>query len=151
MKKIVLTFGLIIGTILCINMVVLVNRMYSDPDFRGDDTVGYIAMIVLLSLIYFGVRKYRKQQPDGLISFGKAFKTGFLITSIASTMYVVVWLFYYYLFVPDFIDAYSKCVLKQTPIAELPAKVKEMQDFKEMYKNPLFVILMTFAEVLPTG
>ncbi|HMS70459.1 MAG TPA: hypothetical protein PKD18_20070 [Saprospiraceae bacterium] len=26
-----------------------------------------------------------------------------------------------------------------------------MADFKEMYKNPLFVILITYSEVLPIG
>ncbi|MGG7034758.1 MAG: DUF4199 domain-containing protein [Flavobacterium sp.] len=151
MKKIVLIFGLIIGTILCINMIVLVNQIYTNPDFKGNNVVGYIAMIVLFSLIFFGIRKYRNQHLNGFISFVKAFKTGFLITLIASTMYVVVWLFYYYLFVPDFIEVYASCVLKNTPAAELPAKTAEMESFKEMYKNPLLVVLFTFAEVLPTG
>src|SRR5690606_11740459 len=98
MKKNVLIFGLVIGTILCANMIVMVNMMYSNPDFKGNDIVGYAAMVVLFSLIFFGVRNYRNKHLNGFISFGKAFKTGFLIALIGSTMYVVVWLFYYYLF-----------------------------------------------------
>ncbi len=57
MKKTVLIFSLIIGTILCVNMIVMVNMMYSNPDFKGNDLVGYAAMIVLFSLIFFWNQK----------------------------------------------------------------------------------------------
>ncbi|TYP97813.1 uncharacterized protein DUF4199 [Sphingobacterium allocomposti] len=152
MKKIVLTFGLIIGTILCANMIVMVNMMYGDTVFKGNDIVGYTALIVLFSLIFFGVRNYRNKQLNGAISFGRAFKIGALIAFVASTMYVVIWLFYYYLFVPDFIDVYTAHVLQTcTTPEELAIRTREMADFKEMYKNPLFVILVTYSEVLPIG
>lgn len=151
MKKNILIFGVILGTILCVNMVVMVNLMMSNPDFEGNDLLGYVAMVVVFSLIYFGIRNYRNKQLDGYISFGKAFKTGFLIALLASTMYVVTWLFYYYLFVPDFLDYYIDYVMKLTPESDLSEKAKEMQNFKEMYENPLFVVLVTYAEVLPVG
>lgn len=151
MRKTVLIFSLILGTIMCVNMVILVNMLYTNPDFKGNDVLGYAAMVVVFSLIFFGVRNYRNKQLGGFISFGRAFKTGALIALVASTMYVVAWLFYYYLFVPDFIDVYTQHVLKNTPAAELAAKTKEMADFKEMYKNPLFTILITYSEVLPVG
>ena len=152
MKKTVLIFGLIIGTILCVNMIVMVNMMYSNPDFKGNDLVGYAAMIVLFSLIFFGIRNYRNRQLNGVISFGKAFKTGALIALVASTLYVVIWVFYYYLFVPDFIDVYTTHVLNScTTPEEVAIKTTEMATFKEMYKNPLFVILITYSEVLPIG
>jgi hypothetical protein len=151
MKRNVLIFGLIIGTILCANMIVMVNMMYSATDFKGNDIVGYTAMVVLFSLIFVGVRNYRNKYLDGYISFGKAFKAGALIAFVAATLYVVVWLFYYYLFVPDFIDIYTAHVLTQCSTSDLPAKTAEMENFKEMYKNPLFVILITYSEVLPIG
>jgi hypothetical protein len=151
MKKTVLIFGLIIGTILCANMIILVNMMYTDTDFKGNDVIGYAAMVVLFSLIFIGVRNYRNKQLNGYISFGNAFKAGGLIAFMASTMYVVVWLFYYYLFVPDFIEVYTAYVLDNCAEADLQAKTAEMADFKEMYKKPFFVILITYSEVLPIG
>ncbi|MFD2163764.1 DUF4199 domain-containing protein [Paradesertivirga mongoliensis] len=152
MKKAVLIFGLVIGFILSVNMILMVNLMYSNPEMKGNDVVGYATMVVLFSLIFFGVRSYRNKHLDGFIPFGKAFKIGFWIALIGSTMYVVVWLFYYYLFVPDFIDIYTSHVLNNcTTASDLSAKTAEMANFKEMYKNPLFVILITFAEVLPVG
>ncbi len=151
MKKNVLIFGVIIGIILCINMIYMVNLFYTHPDFESNDVLGYAAMVVVFSLIFFGVRNYRNKELDGIISFGKAFKTGLFIALIGSTMYVVVWLFYYYLFVPDFLDKYIPYALKDIPADELAAKTQEMDKFKEIYKSPFFVILITYSEVLPVG
>ncbi len=154
MTRNVLIFGLILGTILCANMFYMVDRCYNSPDFKSNDILGYAAMVVIFSLTFFGTLNYRNKELNGLISFGKAFKTGAFIALAGATMYVVVWLFYYYLFVPDFLDKYISHVLReaaQDSPAALAAKTKEMANFKEMYKNPLFVVLITYFEVLPVG
>lgn len=144
-------FGLVLGAILCANAIYMMNWMMSDPDFKANDVLGYAAMVVVFSLIYFGVRNYRNKYLDGTISFGKAFKTGALIALVASTLYVVIGLSYYYLFAPDFLDHYINYVLRNTPADKLASKTVEMARYKEMYQNPLFAILMTYAEVLPIG
>lgn len=156
MQKNVWVFGLILGTILSFNLVYMVNLCYTDPDLKSNDVIGYAAMVIVFSLTFFGIRNYRNKQLDGTISLGKAFKAGALIALVGSTMYVVVWLFYYYLFVPDFLDHYIPRVLKEAvregaTASELEAKAKEMKEFREMYKNPLFVVLVTYIEVLPVG
>lgn len=151
MKKIVLIFGLIIGAIFCGNLGFMIYWMYHNPDLKGNDIAGYVIMVVVFSLIFFGTRNYRNKYLGGFISFGKAFKTGALIALVGSTIYVLAWLFSYYLFVPDFMDVYTDYVLKNCTPDDLPAKTKEMANFKEMYKNPFFVILITYSEVLPIG
>lgn len=151
MKKHVLIFGLLPGVIWIAVMIVMVNLMYTSSGFESNDLLGYAAMVVVFSLIFFGVRDYRNKKHDGFISFGKALKAGVLMALVASTIYVIVWLFYYYLFVPDFIDIYTQHVLNETPSSEFAAKTEEMESFSEMYENPLFVILITYAEVLPIG
>jgi hypothetical protein len=152
MKKNILIFGLVLGIILCINMVIMVRMMYNSPEFKSNDILGYAVMVVIFSIIFFGIRNYRNKELDGVISFGKAFKTGLSIALVASTMYVIVWLFYYYLFVSDFIDKYTTHVLHQcTSDTEIAAKTKEMEEFGKMYENPLFVVLITYAEILPVG
>ena len=147
----ILIFGSVIGAILTANAIVMVNMMYSDTDFKGNDIVGYAAMVIMFSLIYFGVRNYRNNHLDGKISFLQAFKTGVLICLVASTVYVVFGLLYYYLFVPDFIDVYSEHVIRNSAPDEVEAITAQMANFKEMYKNPLFAILITYFEVLPVG
>jgi hypothetical protein len=34
---------------------------------------------------------------------------------------------------------------------EIAAKAKQLAEFKELHKNPLFVIFISYAEVLPTA
>ncbi len=154
MKRIILVFGLILGSILCVNLVIMVDQCYHNPDFMRNDVMGYTAMVLIFSLIFFGIRNYRNGQLHGYISFGKGLKTGALIALTASTLYVIFWLFYYYLFVPDFLDKYIPHVLKDAGrkgAEQLASAQKEMEGFRAMYKNPLFVIMITYAEVLPVG
>lgn len=156
MKKNVLVFGLISGAIISAMMVFSVLSCYNDPDYKGNMVLGYAGMLIAFSFIFVGIKNYRDKYSNGIITFGKAFKTGLLIALIASTAYVVVWLFDYYLFVPDFMDKYNAHLLKQAKeagadAATLSKKMAEAENFKEMYKNPLFVILITYSEVLPIG
>ncbi len=151
MKKNILIFGSVLGAFLCINVIIMMNLLYNNPTMETHDFLGYIALVIVHSLLFFGVRNYRNKQLDGFISFGKAFNTGLLITLLASTIYVVVGLLYYYLFLPDFIDKFIENVLHYTPADELAAKTEQMESFKEMYKNPFFAIIFTYAEVFPIG
>ena len=156
MKKNVWVFGLISGLLITGMMLYSVTKIYRGGDFKGNDVLGYAAMIVAFSFIFVGVKNYRDKYNHGVISFGKAFKMGLLITLVAATMYVTVWLVDYYFFVPDFIDKYTTCVLNDAKrdgatAAQLTQKTSEMASFAEMYKNPLFVILITYLEVIPVG
>lgn len=156
MKKNVLTFGLILGTILAGHVVYMMNLVHSNPAIESNDVLGYAAMVVVFSLIFFGIRNYRNKELGGMISFGQAFKIGALIALVGSTMYVVVGLSYYYLFIPDFVDKYAEHVMitasrHGATAAELAEKTQEMAQFKEMYKNPVFVVLISYMEVLPVG
>lgn len=156
MKKNILTFGLILGAVLCINGFIAVNMIMDNPNIETNDVLGYTIMIVIFSLIFFGIRNYRNKQLNGTITLGKAFKAGALIALVGSTLYVVMWLFYYYLFVPDFLDKYTECVINNisrdgATTVEITAKTEEMSQFAEMYENPLFVIMVTYFEVLPIG
>lgn len=156
MKKNVFIFGIILGLIMVGHMFYIVSRLYNDPDLITNDLAGYAAMIVVFSLTFFGTLNYRNKELGGMMTFGKAFQTGALIALVGSTIYVVAWLFYYYLFVPDFIDQYSNHVMadiarKGATDEELATKAKELARFKKMYQNPVFVILITYSEVLPVG
>jgi hypothetical protein len=156
MKRTILIFGSILGVILAGNAVYMVSWICRDPYFKSNDVLGYAAMVIVFSLIFFGVRNFRNKQMNGVITLGKAFKTGALIALLGSTIYVVVGLSYYYLFAPEFMDQYTLHVLHSATLdgateTQLAAKVQEMEQFKTMYKNPLFVVLITYTEVLPIG
>ena len=156
MKKTVIVFGLIAGLIVSSFMLFSMTRLADNPDMDHSMWIGYTSMIIAFSFVFVGIRNYRDKYNEGTISFGKAFKTGFFISLIASTMYVVVWLIYYYNFAPDFMDKYSSHVIESmkkegAPAAEIDAQVAEMAMFKEWYKSPVMVVLLTYVEILPVG
>lgn len=151
MKRIIWIYGLIIGTVLSINAIIMMTMMVNNKHFKGNDIIGYAAMVVMFSIIFFGIRKYRNGFNNGIISFGKAFKIGAIIAFIGSSMYVLFGLGYYYLFVPEFLDKFIEHTLANCSPADLEAKRIEMANFKEMYKNPLFAVFISYMEVLPVG
>ena len=156
MKKIILVCGLIAGFIITAMMVTTTAVCYHTESFESNMVLGYASMILAFSLIFVGIKNFRDKYNGGFISFGKAFKIGLYITLIASTMYVVVWLIDYYIFIPDFMDRYTAHVLKEARMdgatsTELAKQAGEMQSYKEMYKSPVMVILLTYSEVIPVG
>jgi hypothetical protein len=157
MKRNVIVFGLISGLMVSAWMLCGVYLCYnSRGSFEGNMLLGYASMILAFSLVFVAVKNYRDKYNNGVISFGKAFKLGFYIALIASTMYVLVWLVDYYLFVPDFMDKYSAHIISQAKSSgksagEIADQIKEMSSMKEMYKSPIMVILITYMEILPIG
>jgi hypothetical protein len=156
MKKSALLFGGIIGLLLCINLVIMIHIVYNRPETDPIDALGYLVFVLIFSLAFFGTRYYRNQFLDGYISFGKAFKTSVLIAFVGCTIYVVVWLFFYYLFVPDFEEVFAEFVINgevrrgATP-EELEAKTKQLEAIGKVYQNPIYISLLTYLEVFPIG
>lgn len=156
MNRTVLIFGLILGVIITGNMLVMMNLLTNNPAMQTNDVLGYAAIVIVFSLIFFGVRNYRNKELGGQITFLKAFKTGAMIAFIASTMYVIIGMISYYVFFPDWIDTYTQHVMIRAERsgateAELAQKAEEMAQFKDMYRNPLFVVLSSYFEMLPIG
>ena len=156
MKRTVLVFGLIAGLIVSGFMDFSMARFYQSHELQHGMLYGYAAMIIALSFVFVGIKSYRDKYCDGVIPFGKAFITGLFITLVASTIYVITWLILYYGFMPDFMTRYAEHMISAAKAsgataAELDAKVSEMKMYQDMYKNPLFVVLLTYLEILPVG
>jgi hypothetical protein len=156
MKKIVLVCGLIAGLIVSAMMLITMAIYTSTGNFENGMIYGYASMLLAFSLIFVGIKNYRDKYNNGIISFGKAFKIGILITLIASTMYVIVWLIDYFYFIPDFGEKYAAHMLEKLKASgaseiEIAKQTKEMASFSTMYKNPFFNALMTYAEIIPVG
>ena len=156
MKKLVLVYGIIAGLIVTGMMAFSTGYYCARGDFEGGMIYGYSAMIISFSMIFVGIKSFRDKHNAGTINFGKAFKIGLFISLIASTIYVIGWLINYYLFIPDFMDKYAAAMISKAKSSgisadELAKKTADMAQMKEWYKNPLFVILMTYVEILPVA
>jgi hypothetical protein len=155
MRKIVLTYGLIAGTIL--SAMLLVTLTFQEQiGFDKGAIVGYTSMVIAFLMVFFGVRSYRDNAAGGSVTFGRAFAVGLMIAVVASVCYVATWELAYYKFIPDFGDKYAAYTIEKArksgaTDAEIAAQAKEMAEFKEMYKNPLVNIAITLLEPLPVG
>jgi hypothetical protein len=117
---------------------------------------GYLVMLVALSLILVGVKRYRDVECGGVIRFGRALALGLAIAAVAGLVYALVWETYLQVSGYDFMADYTKSVLDSMPAegtspAAIQAKAAEMNSMAEAYKNPLFRIPMTFIEIFPVG
>ncbi|MBS7786655.1 DUF4199 domain-containing protein [Flavobacterium sp. CYK-55] len=157
MKKLILTNGIIGGIIVSIMMMISTIVFKCDPNMESSMVIGYTGMLIAFSFVFIGIRNYRNKQNGGFVNFGSAFKIGLLISLIASTFYVVSWLIEYYCFFPNFMEKYSAAAIQKIEndphitAAELTAQVDQIKTMQEMYKNPIWVILFTYAEIFPLG
>ena len=155
MKKVVLTFGLIGGVMLAAMMLATVP-FQDQIGFDKGAYIGYSTMVLAFLMVYFGVQSYRDNVAGGSVTFGQALKVGLLISLVIVACYVVTWQVMYYGFMPDFLDKYTAYALEQArqsgaSAEAVAAQAKQMQEFGEMYKNPLVNIAFTLLEPLPVA
>ena len=159
MKKNIIVYGLIAGSLISAFMVISMSYFSycaGNVNYSTSMLIGYASMLIAFSLVFVGIRNYRDKYNEGVISFGKAFKIGILIVLIASTMYVIAWLIDYTFFIPDFLEKYSVHTLDQLKASgasqlEIEKQTNEMVSFAAMYKNPFFNAMITYTEILPVG
>ena len=155
MKKTVVTYGLMSGSILSIIMLATAPFM-DEIGFDLGAVIGYSSMVLAFLLVFFGVRSYRDNVAGGSVRFGRAMAVGALIVAVASACYVATWQVVYHQFAPDFVAKYSAHMLEKERAsgateAALEEKRAEMDEFAASYRNPLVNIAMTFLEPLPVG
>lgn len=156
MKKNIIVNGLISGTLVTLFMLISMYVCYNSTNFESSMLVGYASMLLAFSLVFVGIKNQRDKLGDGTITFGKAFKTGFFISLIASSMYVFGWMIEYHLFIPDFIDKYGAHILKEAResglnAAQIQEKADQIEMNRTLYANPFSFILVTYMEILPVG
>jgi len=154
MTRYALVYGAIAGAIAA---TVLTVGIASDLSNHTTSLwFGYLVMLVALSLIFVGVKRYRDVECGGVIRFGRALALGLGIAAVAGFIYALVWESYLQISGYDFMADYTTSVLKSMRAegaapAAIQAKAAEMNAMAESYRNPLFRIPMTFIEIFPVG
>jgi amino acid transporter len=156
MKNIIVKFGSLTGVCIAVFMVFSMQYSYQSGHFEGNMLLGYGAMLVAFSFVFLGIKKYRDQQAERQLSFKTGFKIGILISLLASGFYVVAWAIEYHVFMPDFLEKFTQhqqaeLLRKGASAAELASKAAESKSYRDMYANPFYFVLLTFAEIFPVG
>ena len=156
-KQTLIYFGFLAGVINIVGWFTFDALFQSEEfDFGLGEILGYAAMLLALSTVFFGVKRYRDLNMDGKISFGQAFVNGLIIVGVASSIYVIGWEIYYPNFASDFSADYSAYLLESyreqgLTDAEIEVKKAEMEIWTTRYQNPLYRVPMTLMEILPLG
>ena len=156
MRRFILIFGTISGLIVILTTIAGISYSAVDESFQFSVWLGYLTMLVALSMIFVAVKRYRDQQQGGVITFGQAASLGMGIAAVAGITYVAVWEIYLavtdYAYIGDYaqsvIDARMAAGASDADMAELSVEMQEMVD---SYANPLFRLPITFLEIFPVG
>lgn len=154
MNRLILTYGAIAGTIE-LALLALSMGVVGDHGSMGM-VLGYLSMLIAMSMVFVGVKRFRDEHQGGVIRFGKAFLVGLGIAGIATAFYVLGWETYLwstnYTFMSDFIAAaVEKKQAAGASAAELAAFKAEMDGYVEMYANPVTRMAVTAMEIAPVA
>ena len=150
MTRIVLVFGSLAGTAVILPML-LVMMLTGMEDIAASEAFGYLIMLVALSLILVGIKRYRDEALGGVIGFWRALLVGLLISLVASAIYVAVWEFHLYRTDYAFIGSYFDKVIEARRQAGATAEVAELEAMQASYRQPLYRMLITLTEIFPVG
>jgi Protein of unknown function (DUF4199) len=142
--------GAIVVTILCAGLA------FDLPIHATSVWFGYLIMLMALSLIFVGVKRYRDVECGGVIRFGRAFAVGLGIAVVAALVYVAGWEIFSALWSRDFIAEYTAGIIEEMRAggasqAAIEARTVEMNALADNYRNPMFRIPMVFVEIFPVG
>jgi hypothetical protein len=156
MKRIALIYGGISGLAIIASMLLMLGTGGEDTDFGGSEWAGYLIMLLALSAVFLGIKRYRDEELGGVIRFGTGLLVGLGITLVASVIYIVLWEVYLSFTDYTFIDTYTDSVIAAKEAAglagaALQAEIDSMERMRQSYGNWWYRLPMTFMEIFPVG
>lgn len=133
-----LVYGSLSGTII---IAVILSGMWLAPNSPIFSSVwfGYLVMVVAMTFIFVGVRRYRDVEKGGVIRFLPALGMGLAIGLVAVLAYVVIWEIYLAATHYAFIDKYFS------------GTDPEIVALRTWYSNPLNRAFTTALELAPVA
>jgi hypothetical protein len=158
MTNIIFLYGTFAGLIVSGIMLAVIAAAGGSPEM-GDNSLllGYTTMIIALSMIFFGVKRYRDRDLGGVIKFLPAFLMGLAITVVAGILYVLGWEVYMAATDGSYMKAYMDHYIageKAKGLAgpALDKLVTEMNEMMTAYNtNMPYRMGITFMEIFPVG
>jgi hypothetical protein len=154
MIRMILVYGFIAGLLVGVPLSLITANAHIGGVLGM--VVGYLTMLVALSMVFLAIKRRRDLTQGGVIRFWPAFGLGLGISFVASIIYVATWeatVAYIHL---DFASVYAQSVIEQQKAAGVTGEalqkvIDQMEQFKVQYANPLYRLPMTFIEIFPVG
>ncbi|WP_303316885.1 DUF4199 domain-containing protein [Flavivirga abyssicola] len=124
-------------------------------DFATLEVLGYISILASLSFVFFGIKHFRDQINNGVISFKRALLIGLVISAISGIVIGLLDVVYVTVINPDFVVEYKAYALegmKNTLSAnEFELKKAALEEQMELFANPIFTWAIMFTIVFAIG
>jgi hypothetical protein len=155
MTRTILTYGLASGLVVIFGILATMAASNGGAP-HSNEVLGYLVMLVALSVILVAVKRHRDRVLGGVIRFWPALTLGLGIAVVASLAYVAVWEAYMFATHYSFMDRYADEMLAAKRAAGVTGAayakaVTEMDAMRRQYANPLIRMGMTFLEIFPVG
>ena len=111
MMRMILSYGFIAGLIVGVEMFLVTTRLPLEGPWSM--AVGYLTMLVALSMVFIAIKRRRDLTQGGVIRFWPAFGMGLGISFVAGVLYVAAWeatVAYTHM---DFASVYARSVIAQ--------------------------------------
>ncbi len=156
MLRISLVYGILAGAMIIGSAILSLNLTPGNTHMAALEWLGYLVMVIGLSAIFIGVKRYRDQQGGGVIRFWTAMTVGLGISVVAALIYVAAWEVNLSLTDHRFYADYtaSQIAAKQESGAtaeQMEAAIAEGEVMQARYANPFYRIPITFLEIFPVG
>jgi hypothetical protein len=156
MLRNILVFGSIAGVVVGIPLFTLTVTMSHHVPLSYGWAIGYTTMLVALTAVFVGIKRYRDADLGGVIKFWPALFLGLGISFVAGVFYVLAWEAALTFTHMDFAGDYAKLMIEQEKAkgvsgAALAQFIAQMNQFKVQYADPLYRLPMTFTEIFPVG
>lgn len=119
MKNTVLKFGsygFVTGLIIfLIHLIIGVDNF----DSNTNEIVGYISIFISLAFIYFGIKHFRDNVNNGVVSFGKAISIGLMISMCVGLGIAIADFIYTKFIDPEFFYKYEALLTSQGKADEI--------------------------------
>lgn len=155
MKKIIIPYGMSGVAVMVIVMLSTFFIFRNKHNWELQEVIGYATIVVSLSFVYFGIRRWRDKYNSGRLSFGRGLGIGTLISLFPSVAFgLLSWIEIRFLD-PEYLDKYYSYYVEKlkrsTPAEELNATLQQMAKDREMFSSPLAQFFVMFLTVFIIG
>lgn len=155
MKSTVYRYG--IYSMLTMILLSAVHFFLIVPNFKSAnaEAAGYLTMLLSMIFVFVGIKHYRDNVNNGVLSFWQGLKIGVLIVLIPSIAFGLFDLLYTEVINPDWLDNYYAEQVAKTKKSIAPEKLdaalKKLESSKEIFSNPFLQFLLMTVTVFIIG
>jgi len=148
--------GGIMVLLLFISYAIMGKEYFSVENYATAEAIGYITMLLALSLVFFGVRHFRNKNQGGILTFRKGLLVGTLISGVGAIIMGLYTAALFGVLIPDLGEQYFQMYLQtmQEQSGNDPAVMAQLEDYKAnqgLYMSPAFQGVVMFFTVFLIG